>query len=237
MQATRSYGEKIALAAGSLASLGLVPGVANAAVVAGTGGPISLSYASPSGASVSWDIDHNGTSDFNLNHWTIWSSHRINLGNQNGGSAGFGVVVPTGQPGFGIKNLAQGFTVGPALAAGYGWAVPSNQMMLIFQYTSAIGFGYNLQNGTNYIGFEFNGAGGAHFGWAQVNLDPFNGIVTIQNWAYNDTPGGAVVAGDVGSGSGGGSSVPEPTVMSLLLLGLGAGGVRAWRRQKRALNS
>ena len=62
-----------------------------------------------------------------------------------------------------------------------------------------------------------------------------DGTVTINRWAYESCAGQGIAAGATTGGATCGGSVPEPDTLSLTLLGLGAGGVRAWRRRKQAL--
>ncbi|HYN62927.1 MAG TPA: PEP-CTERM sorting domain-containing protein, partial [Rubrivivax sp.] len=81
--------------------------------------------------------------------------------------------------------------------------------------------------GDNYIGFRFLSGTDMLYGFALLNLDTTNGVATIQKWAYNDTPDGAVHVEDI-------TAVPEPGTAALALLGLGAGGLRAWRSRRKA---
>jgi hypothetical protein len=90
-------------------------------------------------------------------------------------------------------------------------------------------FNYGFAPGDNFFGFRFLSGGNLLYGVGVINFDLTNGIVTIDRWAYNDTPGGFVHVEAIG-----GNTVPEPSTASLALLGLGAGGVRAWRSRKKA---
>jgi hypothetical protein len=49
--------------------------------------------------------------------------------------------------------------------------------------------------------------------------------LTLLGWAYDETPGEAIAAGDTGV-----SSVPEPSTGLMALLATGCVGVAAWRK-------
>lgn len=72
------------------------------------------------------------------------------------------------------------------------------------------------------------------FGWVQLTVpDTFatGSTLTVVDWAYCDIPNTVIQAG---STEGVCASVPEPSVPSLVLLGLGAAGLAGWRRRRAA---
>ncbi len=65
-------------------------------------------------------------------------------------------------------------------------------------------------NGTDvYIGAEFPIGSNTHYGWIKVNWDGTNFVV--KSWAYEDTPGQGIEAGDEGTSGGGSVGVEEST--------------------------
>jgi hypothetical protein len=74
------------------------------------------------------------------------------------------------------------------------------------------------------IGFEFETtAGGPYlYGWARMTVNNA-GPGNIVDWAYDDTPGTSIQAGQA----------PEPSASALSLLGLCVGMARRWRNAVR----
>lgn len=70
-----------------------------------------------------------------------------------------------------------------------------------------------------FLGLRFNGADGqTRFGWARFDVTAgLNISATLIDYAYEDTPGVAILAGDNGAGP---SSVPEPATAALLTLAI-----------------
>jgi len=86
---------------------------------------------------------------------------------------------------------------------------------------------YGHWNGTSFLGFSFDDGGDFYTGWAQIaaSSDAFYGTSgTLVEYAYNSTPGDPINAGEV----------PEPS--SLLLFALGAAGIAALRKRRKAAN-
>jgi len=238
-----SYTQKISLAAGSLSALYLLP--AQASIVYVSGSPVSLAISAVDGATAYWDVDSNGNSDFRLWKWGSTNTGAISFGSDN--SNGRGLVGPTFYTD-NVQALAKSFRVGPTLANyfvwGYGYYsgyTPRNAMAT-YSSTSfgipAVGgpsfwigydFNFNFNVGDNYIGFRFLSGSNMLYGWADINFDTTNGIVTIKEWAYNDTADTPIHIADTGA-----QQVPEPSTPALTLLGLGAAGLRAWRARKKA---
>lgn len=88
---------------------------------------------------------------------------------------------------------------------------------------------------TGYAGIGLSIDGREHFGWIHLSLPAtvgFGSTITVIDWAYCEEPDTGIAAGQTEGICG--TSVPEPSVPSLLLLGLGAAGVAGWRRRRAA---
>ncbi len=77
--------------------------------------------------------------------------------------------------------------------------------------------------GRGFLGLRFEITGVAHYGWADITVDRDNMQVTLHRFGYNDVGGEDIHAGP---------PVPEPS--SALLLAMGAAGLAAYRRKKKA---
>jgi hypothetical protein len=225
-----SRGEKLTLATGSLSSLCLLPLTAQAGVIQVTGSPVSLALSAATGTIAQWDVDGAGGSDFRLRRSATATIHFA-----SDGSNGRGLIAPSNTDN--VQALPVSFSVGPTLAnyvwgsglasSGYAYrnAMQTNTGNPVIGYDFNVGF----NPGDNFFGFRFLSAGDLLYGVGVINFDLTNGVVTIDRWAYNDTPDGYVHVEAIT-----GNAVPEPSTASLALLGLGAGGVRAWRSRRKA---
>ena len=92
------------------------------------------------------------------------------------------------------------------------------------------------QGTTAYLGVQFDISGQAHLGWAQITTSVHGGAfggpvpaqATLVDFAYEDQANTSITAGAVGS------SVPEPS--TLAMFALGATGLLAARRRRKAVN-
>jgi hypothetical protein len=80
------------------------------------------------------------------------------------------------------------------------------------------------QSGFAYLGLRFTMSSQEYLGWAQIAIDPGTPSLTLHDYAYNDVAGDSINAGD--------GAVPEPS--SLALFAMGAAGVVALRRRRKA---
>ena len=243
---TRSDAEKLALATGSLSALSLMSFGAQADIIY-TANPISINmqHALGIGNGVTWSVDGSHATfklwnaSFN-GESTFW----LRLASNNASLLGRGLVRQNSQgANKSFVNLGAGFVVGPTLAAGYNMGGRTNDrtMLKLFVSTPPPAIQNNAKNFTNgvngYFGFKFTDAGlaNAYYGWAELNLtgSGYSGTMTINRWAYNNVAGQSIKVGQTAGDNP--SNVPEPDTLSLTLLGLGAGGVRAWRKRKLAL--
>jgi hypothetical protein len=253
-----SYTRKLAGTAGSLAALQALPFAAQGAIVHGTA-PVSLGLDAAPGSSVDWDADGNGGADFALfriasqydptpSSPDFFNVDRVVL--ESYGRNGFALIAPANPASVEVQALQPGFRVGPTLS-NYVWGAYSAYRSALVSGRHVSGsvsnpafFGIGLEfdahfaPGKGYFGFSFvDGVNlfDVYYGWALLDLDLVNRIVTIEEWAYNDRPHAFICVGET-AGAGCGNPVPEPGTAALTLLGLGAGGLRAWRARRKARN-
>jgi hypothetical protein len=261
-----SHSAKLLATAGSLSSLYLLPFAADASLVIcnGTANPGSCGSSAHMnygmvGGRAGWDIDGNGTVDFNLFHngpTANANGLKLMLTNDptrvpiNPFADWNALVSPVsfvtaqdpapGQTRWlgGIAPLASNAVVGSGDHFNLTNVSPIYRSVLL---KAAVGstpapVPDGFQAGTNYFGFKF---------YKDVDND---GVLSpgVDMILY----GRAVMDITInGSGSGSGvtisswqydtvgqvvSAVPEPSTASLALIGLGAGGIRMWRARKNA---
>ncbi len=233
-----SNAEKLALATGSLSLLSFG---AQAEIIY-TANPVTIDFTHTTGIgnAITWSVDgsHPTFKLFNINGF---GSFFLVLSSA-GSLLGRGLVRQDTQGADNIRfvNLGAGFGVGPSLAAGYNFGGRANDRSMLSRLGANPKITPNPKNFTTgvngFFGFRFTDTGltNEFYGWAELNLDTASpGTVTINRWAYNNVAGQSIKVGQTTGDNP--SNVPEPGTLSLTLLGLGAGGVRAWRKRKLAL--
>jgi len=239
--------KKMAALAGSLAAVGAMPADSHAAIQHTTGSPVTASFADSDGFTTGWDIDGDGNQEATLN---------VHTGDDGEGQRGSITASSVGDNSFyflitssdtDLPRLAASQNIGPTSVTDN--RAPGNfsaSQLQVIQYEpdlssgnivlgtvangTGTGSGTAVQDGDNYIGFTFLLDGENVYGWANLNIDLTNGVVSITEWAYQDEDNTAIHVADTTSGGAG--VVPEPS--SLALLAMGAGGLFAYRaRQKK----
>jgi hypothetical protein len=158
------------------------------------------------------------------------SPRRCSVGRNGRGFAG------TGGNQWEFNNLpagaaSTGALLGPTLAAGYQWNGYANTSARTVMASDSPGaFFDNAIIGSNYIGFRFLSGTDLLYGWAELILSTTGGgTVTVNRWAYNDTPDGSIEVGQTQD-----APTPAPAPSTLVLLAAGAFGVRRWRARRAA---
>jgi hypothetical protein len=137
------------------------------------------------------------------------------LAESNGGNTGDG----------GLPFTGAGTSIGPTYAGLYPGNSTDNEGLF---YENANNNGVagqwsNSQITDGYVGIELNTGSGTDYGWLEFQDNPTasSPTLTLEDWAYDSTPGEAIVAGPV----------PEPSTVALL--GVGALGFVASLRKRR----
>jgi hypothetical protein len=157
------------------------------------------------------DLNNDGIPDFGFHSYGI-------------GNFGSGVVFPIkfnkmmshAQP------LEAGVTVGPS-AEFNGGRVAMVEGCTCSGHSAYFGPWLGVQN--EYMGFEFNIKGVAHFGWARFS-SPATGPITLTGYAYETVSLKPIVTGDTGGGDedsveqkGPAAASPQPSGLGRLALG------------------
>jgi hypothetical protein len=97
-----------------------------------------------------------------------------------------------------------------------------------FEFEDGSDYPWN-DGGTGYVGLRFDIAGQTHYGWAQFTYDDAADTLTLLDFAYENTAGASILAGNTGV-------IPEPG-SAALLMALASGAVAAYRRRRHDLAS
>ena len=227
MDKTQMKTRKLTTVAASITALYSFSGMANAELVYKDSG-LSVNSSPLTPNTAEWDIDGDNSVDFTFSVITSNKTSNFYLSTTNVKIRGFGVGSN--------KFFNTPFNIGDpisGLASSKVTSLDFATFSVFKSYGSASSFGSVA--GDFLYGFEFNLDGNKTLGWADITLVALGlneTSLTINNWCYEKDSKVTPTAGDsdckVSS-----VDVPEPPIASLLLLGLGAAGVRRWRDQKR----
>jgi hypothetical protein len=167
---------------------------------------------------------------------------------QQGYSGQLGVAIGGGASGVGfllhsstVKRLSSGAVISGAgntatsefangFVSGPGGIAARGNFRTTYGYVGTFDRGWSQTKG--FAAFSFNPGSGADYGWVRlqftVGQDGTLDSITAIDWAYQDD-GSAILAGDTGI-----SATPEPSTAALTLLAVGAAGVEALRRRRKA---
>lgn len=196
-----------------------------------------------SGGSLNFDIDGNGTADFNLLNNQQDLSYFIGgalemrgnpsernavVGHYRSGGTDSALPVPKGVaigPGSPAIFLKANRIIAPLLAvAARDYSEGTNNFILKGQFANTT---------AKYLGFRFTGSGGPHYGWMRLSvvadLFRFPSITAkISGYAYEATPDTPIIAGDRGRGAAQSPHVQQSGA-TLGMLALGSEGQKRWR--------
>ena len=174
-----------------------------------------------------FDLDQNGSFDIALSwDYDNWLAETT-----------AGALIPLG------ANTDNGFAASGSLALKMnngdtidGTLSYGNDTVLLNEYWDDWDYTYykwgdwdNMgQEESAYLGFQFAGDEGLHYGWMQVRVDPSSLYITLFDMAWEDEAGKAILAGDMGS------PVPVPGTIGLMAAGL-LGLVGIQRKKKTTL--
>ena len=226
-----SLSQKLAIASGAAAAVAGVaaPQVAEAGIVPST--TLPMSPPAPSGSN-SWDVDGDGTADFDLINQSSSAALLAELG-----AAQF--VAPSSRTNRGFAKLSSGFDVGGLMTGGFKF-LSNTQQSIRMTNTGVIGGNVVAQGWAigdiGYFGFKFSNTTGVHYGWGQISITgtPVGRGFTLTEAYYNSTPNASIQVGDTG---GSPSSVPEidlASAGSVLSLVMGSLAMLERRRLRRA---
>lgn len=211
--------QHLAIATGAVSAATIPMGAEAAIVYKDTTNAFWVSVVGP--ASAEWDIDENGGNDFGF----VTAGDRAIFIDSYSPRNGRGLVALDDKQGH-FNNLATDVAIKPTLSGGYLWHFRSTWYRTIMTSGKVGDYGglRDGQIGSNFIGFRFLSGANMLYGWAELLISTTGGgTVTVNRWAYNDTPDGSIKVGDTGQ-------VPTPPTLALLVAG--AFGIRRWRAQR-----
>jgi hypothetical protein len=160
-----------------------------------------------------WDVDGNGTKDFDVRNALL-----VGLFGQNGGQ---NLVASNGGS---ETNYIQNLSVGQVVSAARTFWTGRSGILTFNGNNSNPFFTTNV---SGQFGLRFSAGPDRYYGWGSLVIDetPVDQGFKITEAYYNSTPGAAITVGQVPV------AVPEPS--SMALLAIGSAGVFAWRARRK----
>ncbi|NLA24780.1 MAG: PKD domain-containing protein [Bacteroidales bacterium] len=138
------------------------------------------------------DINNDGIDDFSIKnnvnidagiYEILFNSHSFGadvVGSEQNGIWGVSVISNGTNLGLG-SNFSMNATPAVAYLRSAGYSIWNNQS-------------------NKFIGVKFSSAGNTHYGWIRISVSSTN-VVTVIDWAYENTPDAIIAAGNIGGGN------------------------------------
>ena len=255
MQNSTSNSQLLGLSVGLEKRLASYGAMAIAAAIGGTANANAAIIAfdpadatTPNGTPVSFNILTGAVDGETANDFFFRFSSFSSRANASAGGIGSGRSIMAGGCGnecISILKLGLGNLIGPAgnfrsaAFLGSRFSFSTSTTFTEFRAADLVGGGNGLwqadgtPTGRGFMGLRFVVAGNTHFGWADITLNP-DFSVTLHSFAYEACADQGI---DAGATSGGADcstvgEVPEPH--SAAMLAMGAAGLLAYRRRRKA---
>jgi hypothetical protein len=174
----------------------------------------------------SWDIDGDGTADFQFVFYQKAGNSGLNWLSGAYGYGGAGVncaVAYTGAYATYINRLTNGNTVGPASGFAQGAGTMGGYVSVLASRFGTKLYGAWKTVTDGFMGFEFTASDGLHYGYIEIKTSRF---VSAANAFYETTPNTAITVAA--------AAVPEPGTLASLAFGAAMLGATAMRRARKA---
>ncbi|MBE7211099.1 MAG: PEP-CTERM sorting domain-containing protein [Gluconacetobacter diazotrophicus] len=189
---------------------------------------------------IPWDVDGNGTADFEFTFDQASTNGNWEAGFYGYGGVGIAAPVGYASASFATITYATRLSAGATISSTSAFAqTPTGTK---YFYPTVLGSRYGTKfygqftNHTGgaairgFIGFEFTAADGQlHYGDIEIATSRYRsatnpGGITFYSAAYNTTAGAPITI----------SAVPEPTSLAALAFGAAGAAGAAWRRKRKA---
>jgi hypothetical protein len=176
----------------------------------------------------SWDVDGDGTADFQFIFYQKSGNTGLNWLAGIYGYGGVGIAAPVAYQGtyaVYVNQLQPGATIGPSSVFNQTQTSTGGYFNVLASRYKKVLYGQWKTITTGYVGFEFTEADGIHYGYIEVTTSRFvsssnPGGIFFSNAFYETTPDTPITI------------VPEPGTLASLAFGVLALGAAALRRRK-----
>lgn len=181
-----------------------------------------------------WDVDGDGTNDFQFIFYQIAGNTKGNFLSGVYGYGGVGVAAPvayTAAFGVYVNRLAAGATIGPSSTFNQTQTSTGGYFSVFASRYNKTLYGQWKTVTDGFLGFEFTEADGIHYGYVEIKTSRYvsstnPGGIYFSNAFYETSPNTAITIG----------AVPEPGTLASLAFGAAVlgGAALGKRRTKKA---